>query len=76
MVRAAFLRKFEMMKEMFFSFRLLQSLISCQVVGFASVENALLVKMKSEKGTEFIAKLKVGILSILLSDGRPLHLLR
>merc|ERR1712142_445997 len=35
-----------------------KSLISCQVVGFASVENALLVKMKSEKATEFIAKLK------------------
>ena len=61
---------------MFFSFRLLQSLISCQVVGFASVENALLVKMKSEKATEFIAKLKVGTLSILLSDERQLHLLR
>ena len=42
-----------------FSFALSQSAISCQVVGFALLENALIVKMKSEKATEFIAKLKV-----------------
>lgn len=35
-----------------------KSAISCQVVGFALLENALIVKMKSEKATEFIAKLK------------------
>ena len=36
-----------------------QSLVSCQVTGFAMMENALLIQMKSERATEFITKLKV-----------------
>ena len=46
-----------------------QSMVSCQVVGFAMMENALLVRMKSEKATGFISKLKVS--NLLCNSNSP-----